>query len=88
MFHDHCDFVISVDLASITTLCDIDAGLCHGRLLNENLVDPASSHMLVSKIKPCMCVYTLQYNKTANCSLTQLLIMLLWHITLISLVIL
>ena len=22
-----------------------------------NLVDPASSHMLVSKIKPCMCKY-------------------------------
>ena len=23
----------------------------------ENLVDPASSHTLVSKIKPCMCKY-------------------------------
>lgn len=23
----------------------------------SNLVDPASSHMLVSKIKPCMCKY-------------------------------
>lgn len=24
---------------------------------NNNLVDPASSHTLVSKIKPCMCKY-------------------------------
>ena len=24
---------------------------------NSNLVDPASSHTLVSKIKPCMCKY-------------------------------
>ena len=24
---------------------------------SSNLVDPASSHMLVSKIKPCMCKY-------------------------------
>ena len=53
-----------------------------------NLVDPASSHMLVSKIKPCMCVYTFQHNKTANCSLTQLLIMWLRNITWISSVIL
>ena len=42
-----------------------------------HLVDPASSHMLVSKIKPCMCVYTLTFNETVNCSLTQLLMMLL-----------
>lgn len=28
---------------------------CHGCYL----VDPASSHMLVSKIKPCMCKYEL-----------------------------
>lgn len=26
-----------------------------GTLLDTNLVDPASSHTLVSKIKPCMC---------------------------------
>ncbi len=25
----------------------------------SNLVDPASSHMLVSKIKPCMCKYSI-----------------------------
>ena len=39
-----------------------------------NLVDPASSHMLVSKIKPCMCVYIFLHCETANCSLIQLLI--------------
>ena len=32
---------------------------CKGFALSKcsNLVDPASSHMLVSKIKPCMCKY-------------------------------
>ena len=36
------------------------------------LVDPASSHMLVSKIKPCMSKYKLLYCETANGSLNQL----------------
>jgi hypothetical protein len=36
------------------------------------LVDPASSHMLVSKIKPCMSKYTPQDGETANGSLNQL----------------
>jgi len=37
------------------------------------LVDPASSHMLVSKIKPCMPKYKLiLYGETANGSLNQL----------------
>ena len=27
--------------------------------IDSYLVDPASSHMLVSKIKPCMCKYKL-----------------------------
>ena len=35
------------------------------------LVDPASSHMLVSKIKPCMSKYKLSYGETANGSLNQ-----------------
>ena len=40
---------------------------------NESyLVDPASSHMLVSKIKPCMSKYKLLYCETANGSLNQL----------------
>ena len=38
-----------------------------------NLVDPASSHMLVSKVKPCMSKYKLLYSETANGSLKQLL---------------
>ena len=36
------------------------------------LVDPASSHMLVSKIKPCMSQYKFLYGETANGSLKQL----------------
>ena len=36
------------------------------------LVDPASSHMLVSKIKPCMSKYKHLYCETANGSLKQL----------------
>ena len=38
-----------------------------------NLVDPASSHMLVSKIKPCMSQYQLLHGNTANGSLKQFL---------------
>ena len=41
---------------------------CQGRYL----VDPASSHMLVSKIKPCMSKYKSLYGETANGSLNQL----------------
>ena len=37
-----------------------------------NLVDPASSHMLVSRTKPCMSQYKLTYCETANGSLKQL----------------
>ena len=39
---------------------------------NSNLVDPASSHTLVSKIKPCMSKYKQLYSETANGSLYQL----------------
>ena len=39
---------------------------------DSNLVDPASSHTLVSKIKPCMSKYNSLYGKTANGSLYQL----------------
>ena len=41
----------------------------------ENLVDPASSHMLVSKVKPCMCAYNFLYDATANSSIIQLSIL-------------
>ena len=42
------------------------------RLSLGYLVDPASSHMLVSKIKPCMSKYKRLYCETANGSLNQL----------------
>ena len=42
------------------------------RMVRRNLVDPASSHMLVSKIKPCMSQYKLLYGEIANGSLKHL----------------
>ena len=42
------------------------------KLVCSYLVDPASSHMLVSKIKPCMSKYKHSYCETANGSLNQL----------------
>ena len=59
-------------------------GSCRGRgavghrrlarpgLQDSYLVDSASSHMLVSKIKPCMSKYKQSYCETANGSLNQL----------------
>ena len=38
---------------------------------SNNLVDPASSHMLVSKIKPCMSLYEFLFGETVNGSLKQ-----------------
>ena len=38
----------------------------------RSLVDPASSYMLVSKIKPCMSKYTLLHSETAKGSVYQL----------------
>ena len=45
---------------------------CRLSTLIRYLVDPASSDMLVSKIKPCTCQYKLLYGETANGSLNQL----------------
>ena len=39
----------------------------------EHLVDPASSYMIVSKIKQCMCVHKLLHSEPANESITRLL---------------
>ena len=44
----------------------------HDLTVNRNLVDPASSHMLVSKIKPCMSQNKSIYGESANGSLKQL----------------
>ena len=41
------------------------------------LVDPASSHMLVLKIKPCMSKYKHLYRETADGSLKQLSVYLM-----------
>ena len=45
---------------------------CPWFVKDSYLVDPASSHMLVSKIKPCMSKYEHLYCETANGSLNQL----------------
>ena len=58
------------------------------RWLRTNLVDPASSHMLVSKIKPCMSQYKLLHGETANGSLKQLSFIWWSFITWITMVIL
>ena len=42
------------------------------KTISSYLVDPASSHMLVLKIKPCMSKYKHLYRETANGSLKQL----------------
>jgi hypothetical protein len=44
----------------------------HAPPYDSYLVDPASSHMLVSKIKPCMSKYKHLYCETADGSLNQL----------------
>ena len=43
----------------------------HNFSMRSNLVDLASSHMLVSKIKPCKSKYKCLYIKTADGSLNQ-----------------
>ena len=45
---------------------------CGIKRTSSYLVDPASSHMLVLKIKPCMSKYKHLYRETANGSLKQL----------------
>ena len=57
--YDMCGQVIAMP-------CDLE------QLQSVNLVDPASSHMLVSKVKPCMSQYECFYSETANGSLNQL----------------
>ena len=59
-----------------------------GQSVVSYLVDPASSHMLVSKIKPCMSKYKHLYCETANGSLNQLSFIRLYITTWIPVVIL
>ena len=51
---------------------DVAIAASLGNSRDTHLVDPASSHMLVSKIKPCMRKYKPLYGETANGSLKQL----------------
>ena len=48
-------FLIEVDLQTVTFLSRLR--LRGGSFMDSNLVDSASSHTLVSKIKPCMSKY-------------------------------
>ena len=67
--HSHLIFSppsIPASMSAFSAWCELIARQC------DNLVDPASSHMLVSKIKPCMSQYKLLYGETANGSLKQL----------------
>ena len=57
-------------------------------ILNIILVDPASSYMLVSKIKPCMSKYTRINSETAKGSLYQLWFLRSLTVTWITVVIL
>ena len=77
----------------IECLCTTHVGVMRTALfcflfLCSNLVDPASSHMLVSKIKPCMSQYKLLHGETANGSLKQLSFIWWSFITWITMVIL
>ncbi len=68
-------------------LC-LDGGATDRSRNRRYLVDPASSHMLVSKIKPCMSKYRLYKSETANGSLNQLWFLRSCHVTWITVVIL
>ena len=58
------------------------------RIARSYLVDPASSHMLVSKTKPCMSKYKPLHGETANGSLNQLWFLRSYNPTWITVVIL
>ena len=89
MYYVGVRFIIvnqSLLLAWVDACCQngqmFTCGLC------SILVDPASSHMLVSKIKPCMSQYKLLHGETANGSLKQLSFIWWSFITWITVVIL
>lgn len=56
-----CSLFVSLPLPVFLFACDVDnvVLLCVFLQEDSNLVDPASSHMLVLKIKPCMSKYKL-----------------------------
>ena len=61
----HCQF----DCRENTYVINAENNIAWYRRIN--LVDPASSYMLVSKAKPCMCVHKFLHSETANGSITQ-----------------
>ena len=63
-------------------------GRALGRALFRNLVDPASSHMLVSKAKPCTCKHRPPHGEAANGSLDRLQFIRSYTVTWITVVIL
>ena len=67
---------------------DTDTERNEKKVAGTYLVDPASSHMLVSKIKPCMSKYILLHSETANGSLNQLWFLRSYNPTWITVVIL
>ena len=74
---DNCETYARTQFQTPHTLANIEASGCALALpvatsTSSYLVDPASSHMLVLKIKPCMSKYKHLYRETANGSLKQL----------------
>jgi hypothetical protein len=65
------DFGFGIGFAAVVhPFCCFHAAVGN-RLHDRYLVDPASSHMLVSKTKPCMSKYKFLLNETADGSLNQ-----------------
>ena len=77
---DNCETDARTQSKFHTHFCEPRAGALRRRSRSASsvkttssyLVDPASSHMLVLKIKPCMSKYKHLYRETANGSLKQL----------------
>jgi hypothetical protein len=69
------NYPIGVDLVGFSSFVQSMMNLISKFITSQHdsyLVDPASSHMLVSKIKPCMSKYKQLYGETADGSLNQL----------------
>ena len=77
---ENCVLTGQLSLSAVCLMLENICKECLGLVLNSfskpfynflarYLVDPASSHMLVSKIKPCMSKYKPNLGETANGSL-------------------
>ena len=75
MVQDNCETYARTQSKFHTYIANIKVVITHvvsTSSISSYLVDPASSHMLVLKIKPCMSKYKHLYRETANGSLKQL----------------